>query len=80
MVKRPGAGEARATPARLKTAKGRTSSQQAWLERQINDPFAARARAEGYRTVAVYIDADAGAPHVTMADEAVYLGASVSAQ
>jgi 23S rRNA (uridine2552-2'-O)-methyltransferase len=54
MVKRPGAGEARATPARLKTAKGRTSSQQAWLERQINDPFAARARAEGYRSRAAY--------------------------
>ncbi len=54
MVKPPGGGEARATPARLKTAKGRTSSQQAWLERQINDPFAARARAEGYRSRAAY--------------------------
>ncbi len=38
------------------------------------------ARAEGYRTVAVYSDADAGAPHVTMADEAVHLGPSVAAQ
>ena len=54
MVKRPGGGEARATPARLKTAKGRTSSQQAWLERQINDPFAAEARAKGYRSRAAF--------------------------
>ena len=50
MVRLPTSGDdnARATPARLKTALGRTPSQQAWLERQINDPFAARARAEGY--------------------------------
>src|SRR5580704_7896334 len=32
------------------------------------------ARAMGYRTVAVYSDADAGAPHVALADEAVRLG------
>jgi 23S rRNA (uridine2552-2'-O)-methyltransferase len=54
MVKPPAAGIARAKPARLKTARKRTSSQQAWLERQINDPFAARARAEGYRSRAAY--------------------------
>ena len=54
MVRPPSGGEARATPTRLKTAKGRTGSQQAWLERQVNDPFAARARAEGYRSRAAY--------------------------
>lgn len=54
MVRPPSGGEARAKPARLKTAYGRTSSQQAWLERQINDPFAAKARAEGYRSRAAY--------------------------
>jgi len=32
------------------------------------------ARALGYRTVAVYSDADADAPHVAMADEAVRIG------
>jgi geranyl-CoA carboxylase alpha subunit len=32
------------------------------------------ARTLGYRTVAVYSDADAGAPHVGMADEAVCIG------
>jgi geranyl-CoA carboxylase alpha subunit len=34
------------------------------------------ARAQGYRTVAVYSDADAVAPHVEMADEAVHIGPS----
>ena len=34
------------------------------------------ARAQGYRTVAVYSDADARAPHVLMADEAVHIGPS----
>ncbi|MBL8288798.1 MAG: carbamoyl-phosphate synthase subunit L [Rubrivivax sp.] len=33
----------------------------------------------GYRTVAVYSDADAGAPHVTQADEAVRIGAPPAA-
>ena len=33
------------------------------------------ARALGYRTVAVYSDADADAAHVRQADEAVHIGA-----
>ncbi len=32
------------------------------------------ARAQGYRTIAVYSEADAGAPHVQMADQAVLIG------
>jgi 23S rRNA (uridine2552-2'-O)-methyltransferase len=56
MVKPPTGGTeaGRGKPARLKTAKQRTPSQQAWLERQINDPFAARARAHGYRSRAAF--------------------------
>jgi len=56
MVKPPSGGseEGRGKPARLKTAKMRTPSSQAWLERQVNDPFAARARAHGYRSRAAY--------------------------
>ncbi|MHB8529262.1 MAG: RlmE family RNA methyltransferase [Caulobacteraceae bacterium] len=52
MVRRPvgGANSGRALAERLKTAKTRTASSQAWLERQINDPFAAEARAKGYRS------------------------------
>ena len=37
------------------------------------------ARALGYRTVAVYSDADARAPHVQLADEAVHIGAAPAA-
>ena len=56
MVKPPtgGSEEGRVTPKRLKTAKDRTPSSQAWLSRQINDPFAAKARAHGYRSRAAY--------------------------
>ncbi len=38
------------------------------------------ARALGYRTVAVYSDADAGAPHVQQADEAVRIGPAPAAE
>ena len=56
MVRPPTGGNegGRAKPARLKTAKQRTASSQAWLERQINDPFSARARAMGYRSRAAF--------------------------
>jgi 23S rRNA (uridine2552-2'-O)-methyltransferase len=56
MVRPPSGGTeaGRSPPARLKTAKFRTPSSQAWLERQINDPFAAQARAHGYRSRAAY--------------------------
>jgi 23S rRNA (uridine2552-2'-O)-methyltransferase len=39
---------------RLKTAKQRTASSQRWLERQLNDPYVAAARREGYRSRAAY--------------------------
>jgi 23S rRNA (uridine2552-2'-O)-methyltransferase len=56
MVKPPSGGTdaGRGKATRLKTAKSRTASQQAWLERQLNDPFAAKARAHGYRSRAAY--------------------------
>jgi 23S rRNA (uridine2552-2'-O)-methyltransferase len=56
MVRPPSSGSdsGRAQPARLKTAKERTPSSQAWLERQINDPFVAEARAKGYRSRAAF--------------------------
>ena len=56
MVRPPTAGEAagRNVPKRLKTAKRHDASSQAWLERQINDPFAAEARAKGYRSRAAF--------------------------
>lgn len=39
---------------RVKTGRGRTLSQKRWLERQLNDPYVARAKREGYRSRAAY--------------------------
>jgi 23S rRNA (uridine2552-2'-O)-methyltransferase len=39
---------------RVKTARGRRLSSTLWLERQLNDPYVRRARAEGYRGRAAY--------------------------
>ena len=39
---------------RVKTGKGRTLSSKRWLERQLNDPYVARAKREGYRSRAAY--------------------------
>jgi 23S rRNA (uridine2552-2'-O)-methyltransferase len=51
-----GGGEtgARNLKQRLKTARKRTLSSQKWLERQLNDPYVARAKREGYRSRAAY--------------------------
>lgn len=40
--------------ARLKREKRRTPSSRAWLERQVNDPYVARARREGLRSRAAF--------------------------
>ena len=40
--------------ARLKHEKRRTPSSRAWLERQISDPYVARAKREGFRSRAAY--------------------------
>ena len=39
---------------RVRTAKGRRVSSTRWLERQLNDPYVRRAKAEGYRSRAAY--------------------------
>lgn len=39
---------------RLRTARQRTVSSQRWLERQLNDPYVAAARREGYRSRAAF--------------------------
>ncbi|HEV7438778.1 MAG TPA: RlmE family RNA methyltransferase [Methylobacterium sp.] len=39
---------------RVKTGRGRTLSQKRWLERQLNDPYVARAKREGYRSRAAF--------------------------
>jgi len=40
----------RALKTRVKTARKRSLSSTLWLERQLNDPYVARARREGYRS------------------------------
>ncbi len=47
-------GGARQMNVRLKTATGRTTSSQRWLERQLNDPYVAAARREGWRSRAAF--------------------------
>src|SRR3569623_1612195 len=39
---------------RVKTSKGRKIGSTIWLQRQLNDPSVARAKAEGYRSRAAY--------------------------
>lgn len=39
---------------RVRTSRGRTPQSNRWLERQLNDPYVKRARAEGYRSRAAY--------------------------
>ena len=49
-IKRTGSGLRQ----RVKTARSRTAASTRWLERQLNDPYVQRARAEGYRSRAAY--------------------------
>jgi len=48
-VRGTGAGKVR-----VKTAKGRTAQSTRWLERQLNDPYVRRAKAEGWRSRAAF--------------------------
>ena len=39
---------------RVRTARGRSTQSVRWLDRQLNDPYVRRAKAEGYRSRAAY--------------------------
>ncbi|MEZ5710194.1 MAG: RlmE family RNA methyltransferase [Blastomonas sp.] len=61
MTGKPGGGGSSKSPRykdglkqRVKSARGRTASSNRWLERQLNDPYVKRAKAEGYRSRAAY--------------------------
>jgi 23S rRNA (uridine2552-2'-O)-methyltransferase len=45
---------ARPLKVRVRTGKGRPLSSKLWLERQLNDPYVARAKAEGFRSRAAF--------------------------
>jgi 23S rRNA (uridine2552-2'-O)-methyltransferase len=55
MSKMPGKGSgARELKVRVKTGKNRKLSSKLWLDRQLNDPYVARAKREGMRSRAAY--------------------------
>ncbi len=41
-------------PVKVKKDRGRTQSSRAWLQRQLNDPYVAAAKAKGYRSRAAF--------------------------
>jgi 23S rRNA (uridine2552-2'-O)-methyltransferase len=49
-----GRGGGRDLKVRVRTGKGRTLASKLWLERQLNDPYVARAKREGFRSRAAY--------------------------
>jgi 23S rRNA (uridine2552-2'-O)-methyltransferase len=52
--KQSGHGGARALKVRVRTAKKRRLSSTLWLERQLNDPYVAQAKREGFRSRSAY--------------------------
>jgi 23S rRNA (uridine2552-2'-O)-methyltransferase len=48
------ANQDRSLKVKLKKTRGRTASQRQWLERQLNDPYVAAAKREGYRSRAAF--------------------------
>ena len=55
MAEKPDSGRgSRELRVRVKTARGRKLSSTRWLERQLNDPYVKRAKAEGYRGRAAF--------------------------
>ena len=56
MVRAPtrGGDSGRGESVKVKTSKRRTTSSNAWLQRQLNDPFVALAKSRGYRARAAF--------------------------
>ena len=73
-----GGGSGRDLTTRLKSKKKRTNSQRQWLERQLNDPYVARAKREGYRSRAAYKLMEIDQKHKVLkpGDRVVDLGAA----
>jgi 23S rRNA (uridine2552-2'-O)-methyltransferase len=71
-------GGARALKVRVKTAGKRSLSSTLWLERQLNDPYVARAKREGFRSRAAFklIEIDDKARVLKKGGRVVDLGAA----
>lgn len=54
MTTPPRGPDGRPLKVRVKNARSRTTSSQKWLQRQLNDPYVARARREGWRSRAAF--------------------------
>src|SRR5262249_25367655 len=54
MTEKSSGKSSRGVTVRVKTARGRTTSSARWLQRQLNDPYVAMAKKEGYRSRAAY--------------------------
>jgi 23S rRNA (uridine2552-2'-O)-methyltransferase len=52
--KKPAGGRDSSLKVRVKTAKKRTISSTLWLQRQLNDPYVAQAKKDGWRSRAAY--------------------------
>ena len=68
----------RALKVRVKSGKGRKLSSKLWLERQLNDPYVARAKREGFRSRAAFklIEIDDKARFLKQGARVVDLGAA----
>lgn len=75
----PDAGRGdRSLKVKVKTARRRTASSTRWLERQLNDPYVARAQREGYRARSAYklIEIDERFPILARGKRMIDLGAA----
>jgi len=52
--KKPAGGAARGLTVALRSGRGRSTASQAWLRRQLNDPYVAAAKAQGWRSRAAF--------------------------
>lgn len=77
MTKKPSSG-ARDLKVRVKTARKRSNSSTMWLQRQLNDPYVARAKREGMRSRAAFklIEIDDKAHFLKKGARVVDLGAA----
>jgi len=72
------ASGSRALKVRVKTARRRSASSTRWLERQLNDPYVARARDEGFRSRSAFklVEIDDRYRLLSPGDRVVDLGAA----
>ncbi len=78
MSAKDSSGSGRTLKTRVKTARKRSLASTLWLERQLNDPYVARAKAEGYRSRAAYkiLEIDARYHFLKRGQKVVDLGAA----